>query len=219
MHTPPAHDEPAESEVRWQTPDTHASEVQALPSLQSPAPKHCTQAGVAREASQKGAPAEHPLSVPAPETLSMQGTHAGDTALPLHRPPEHVLPADAEVRWHTLVAGVLPDAGTGTHESVVQALPSLQSVLATQGAHAVPMVCPDATRQYGAAAEHPESTEDPAASFKQPRKIGATGGAHTPVPVRHTPEAQVAPVEHEGGAPSKQTQSDWMPVGLLDEPP
>jgi hypothetical protein len=118
-----------------------------------------------------------------------------------------------------LVAAAVAVAGTGAHTSVVHALPSLQSVFVTQGAHAVPSVAPVGTRQYGVAALQPVSTPDPDALSRQPMKIGATGGAQLPVPVRQIPEAQSVPTLHLGGAPSKQIQSDWMPVGLLELPP
>ena len=76
MHTPPAQDEPAGKDVAPHTPAVHTSVVHALPSLQSAAPKHCTQTRVEPDTSQNGAPSPHPLSRPRAESF-VQGTHTG----------------------------------------------------------------------------------------------------------------------------------------------
>ena len=56
-------------------------------------------------------------------------------------------------------------------------------------------------------------------SSRQPTKKGSSGGAHTPVDARQMPLAQVLPIVHEGGVPSAQTKSFWIPLNIDELPP
>jgi hypothetical protein len=205
LHTPPVHVLPAAREVAPHTPAVQVSVVQALPSLQSEAPKHCTHAGVAPEVLQNGALTPQPLSRPSAES----SVHATQTGAAPEASQNGVaspqpLSVSAPVRSFTQVmqSGALgaplqtppvqlvPAVSEVrsqvplTHASLVHALPSLQSEAPKHATHTG--TAPEVS-QSGVLDVQPVSVASPEALSTQ-----GTHAGEVALPL-HTPPVQLVP--------------------------
>ena len=187
LQTPPVHADPADRAVFEQTPAEHASVVHVLPSLQSAGLRHCTQTRVGPEVSQTGVPAVQPKSIIVPEAVSRQGRHMGALIAPSHTPEGHTAPCESDGFEHTLEV----------QRSLVQTLPSLQSLPTMQRTHAG--IAPDVSH-IGVAALHPVSVIVPVRSLTHATHAGLAIDPLQMPPVHGVPVACVVfeqvPDEH-----------------------